>query len=61
MWISGKLDPGGQNGGNGTTSCPKKHEEVVWETGYKASCRTRSAIRSNTATRVSGPARPTIR
>ncbi|MBL8901334.1 MAG: VCBS repeat-containing protein, partial [Planctomycetes bacterium] len=52
FWISGALDRGGQQNGNGTTSCPQKHEQVVWETEYTTSCREASNTRR---TRRNGP------
>lgn len=52
FWISGALDRGGQQNGNGTTSCPQKHEQIVWETEYTVSCREASNVRG---TRRVGP------
>ncbi|MBK9387687.1 MAG: VCBS repeat-containing protein [Planctomycetes bacterium] len=52
FWISGALDRGGQQNGNGTTSCPQKHEQVVWETEYTVGCREATNTRR---TRRNGP------
>jgi hypothetical protein len=54
FWISGALDRGGQQSGNGTTSCPQKHEQVVWETEYGVNCREGSNVRPSSRVAVSG-------